>query len=133
MPDDPAYEIGYGRPPRHTRFEKGQSGNPKGRPRDVKNLATLVGEALDQRIVVKENGKRRSITKRQAMVTQLVNRSAAADLKAIALLLGVVQQIEARSGAAGAPAVLTTADEHVMKALAARLRATREVPNVSSS
>lgn len=133
MRDDPSYEIGYGRPPRHTRFEKGQSGNPKGRPKGAKNLAILVGEALDQRIVVKENGKRRSITKRQAMVTQLVNRSAAADLKAIALLLGVVQQIETRSSAAGAPTVLTAADEQVMKALAARLRVPKEVPDVSSS
>jgi Family of unknown function (DUF5681) len=134
MSDNPPYKVGYGRPPRHTRFEKGCSGNPKGRPKGAKNLATLVGDALDERVVVKENGRRRSITKRQAIVTQLVNKSAAADFKAIALLFGMVQQIEARSAAAGASVALTTeADQAVMAALAARLRATKEGPDDSGS
>jgi len=64
MLDDPPYEVGYSRPPRHSRFAKGCSGNPKGRPKGAKNLATLVGDALDERVLVKENGKRRRITKR---------------------------------------------------------------------
>jgi Family of unknown function (DUF5681) len=134
MPDDPTYKVGYGHPPRHTRFEKGCSGNPKGRPKGAKNLATLVGEALDQRVVVKENGKRRTITKRQGIIAQLVNKSAAADLKAMSLLLGMVQQIEARGSTVGAPTALTTeADQAVMLTLAARLRGTKEEPSVSST
>src|SRR5215472_13361203 len=68
------YEVGYGKPPRHTRFKKGQSGNPRGRPRDSKNLKTLLNDALDEPVVVTEEGRRRKITKREAIVTQLVNR-----------------------------------------------------------
>ncbi|MDA8048577.1 MAG: DUF5681 domain-containing protein [Rhodospirillales bacterium] len=132
MSDEPSCNVGYGRPPQHTRFAKGRSGNPKGRPKGAKNFATLVTGALDERVVVKENGKRRSITKRQAIITQLVNKSAAADLKAIALLLGMVQQIEARGTAAGASVALTTeADRQVMLTLAARLHAAKQGPDDS--
>jgi hypothetical protein len=45
MPTDSDYPVGYGRPPRQTRFRKGQSGNPVGRPRGAQNLATLIGKA----------------------------------------------------------------------------------------
>jgi Family of unknown function (DUF5681) len=53
------YEVGYGRPPRHTRFVKGQSGNPRGRPPGAKNLSSLLGEALNETVIVTENGGRR--------------------------------------------------------------------------
>src|SRR5690349_9462125 len=96
MPRDnePDYEVGYGKPPRHTRFVKGQSGNPRGRPPGAKNLKTMLSEALDERVIVTENGGRRKVTKRQAIITQLVNRSATADLRAIKILLDIVREIE---------------------------------------
>src|SRR6516164_8153933 len=67
MPSDPKpdYEVGYRKPPRHTRFNKGQSGNPKGRPGGAKNLSTLLNEALNELVIVAENGGRRKISKRQ--------------------------------------------------------------------
>jgi len=83
MPSDPPnrdYEVGYGKPPLHTRFEKGQSGNPRGRPKGAKNLAALVSDALNKRVVVTENGRRRKIAKRDLVIAQLVNKSATADL-----------------------------------------------------
>jgi len=80
------YQVGYGKPPRHTRFKRGQSGNPRGRPRESKNLPTLLAEALNQRVIVAENEGRRKVTKREAIITQLVNRSAKADLRAIKIL-----------------------------------------------
>jgi hypothetical protein len=69
------YEVGYGKPPHHTRFKKGQSGNPRGRPKGSKNLPTLLSEALNEPVVVAENGRRRKITMRQAIIKQLVKRS----------------------------------------------------------
>ena len=81
------YTIGKGKPPQHTRFKKGQSGNPMGRRKESKNLATLLGKALNERVTVTENGKRRTITKREAMLKQLANKAASGDLRSTKLVL----------------------------------------------
>jgi Family of unknown function (DUF5681) len=74
------YAVGRGKPPVHTQFKKGQSGNPRG-PRP-KNLPALLVEALNDKVVVTIDGERREITKREAVATQLVNKSTGADLRA---------------------------------------------------
>jgi hypothetical protein len=61
------YEVGYGKPPRHTRFKPGRSGNPRGRPSGSKNLSTLLNEALNEPVIVAENGGQRKISKRRAI------------------------------------------------------------------
>src|SRR6266850_232872 len=110
------YEVGYGRPPRHTRFELGRSGNPRGRPGGSKNLLTLLNEALKEPVIVVENGRRRKIAKRQAIITQLVNRSAKADLKAIQILLTMLRDIEGRADPGSAdPAGFTEADQQIIQ------------------
>ena len=123
MPSDKAadYEVGYGKPPRHTRFAKGQSGNPRGRPPGAKNLRTLLSEALNETVIVTENGGRRKVTKRQAIITQLVNRSATADWRAIKILLDLVRDIEGRTEPASPEtAAFSEADEKVIEQLRAR-------------
>jgi Family of unknown function (DUF5681) len=57
------YAANYRKPPVHTRFKKGQSGNPRGRP--AKKLAALLAAALNEKVTVTENGKRRQVTKRE--------------------------------------------------------------------
>ena len=115
------YEVGYGKPPRDTRFKEGQSGNPRGRPPGLKNLKTLLSEALNEPVVVAENGGHRKITKRQAIITQLVNRSATADLRAIKILLDMLRDIESQTEPASPEtAAFTAADEKVIEQLRAR-------------
>lgn len=122
MPDDPKaeYEVGYGRPPRHTRFEKGRSGNPRGRPPGAKNLKTLLAQALDEPVIVAENGKRRKITKRAAIVTQLVNRSAKSDLRALKIVLDLLRHFEPADESASSETFITPTDEKVIEQLKAR-------------
>src|SRR5258708_32053883 len=98
MPDnrDSDYQVGYGKPPQHTRFKKGESGNPTGRPKGSKNLTTLLEKELKQRVVVTENGRRRSITKQEAMVKHLVNKAVSGDRPLMQLLLDEIRLVEAR-------------------------------------
>jgi Family of unknown function (DUF5681) len=115
------YEVGYGKPPRHTRFRKGQSGNPQGRPKGSQNLTTLLSEALNERVIVAENGGRRKITMRQAIIKQLVKRSATADLRAIKILLDMVRDIEGQTEPASAESrMFSEADQKVIEQLRAR-------------
>ena len=117
------YEVGYGKPPRHTRFQKGRSGNPAGRPRGKKNLATLLSDALDQKIIVVEDGRRKKISKREAIVTQLVNKSASADLKATQIVLAMLRDVETRADSGGADIEsLTEADRQIIQRIQARIR-----------
>jgi hypothetical protein len=126
-PDDERdYEVGYGKPPRHTRFEPGRSGNPRGRPPGAKNMKTLLSKALNELVVVTEPGGRRKVSKREAIVTQLVNRSAKADYRAIQILLGMLRDIEGDSDAHSSDAAFTEADQQIIQRIRSRLRDEKE-------
>ncbi len=85
-------EIGYGKPPRHTQFRKGQSGNRKGRARGAKNITTILGEALSEPVVINEHGRRKRVTKMEVIVRQLANKAAGGDYRPIQLLLSYLEK-----------------------------------------
>ena len=115
------YEVGYGKPPRHSRFKKGQSGNPRGRPCGSKNLKTLLSEALNEPVTITENGRRRKITKREAIVRQVVDCSPTPDLRAVRIVFDLLRDIEGQTEpATDETAVFTAADEEVIAQLKAR-------------
>ena len=129
MADDhkPDYKVGYKKPPLHTRFRKGQSGNPRGRPRGSKNFSTLLTDALNEPVVVTEDGRRRKISKRELGFKQLANRFAMAEAQATKMLLGLMLERErlAAATAAAAPAErpsFADADQKVIANLLKRLR-----------
>jgi Family of unknown function (DUF5681) len=116
------YEVGYGKPPRGAGFKKGQSGNPRGRPPNSKNLTTLLNDALNEPVTITENGRRRNISKREAVIKQLVNKSASADPRSLKILLDLMLNLEARArSAAASPAAAGPGDEEVLTQLKARL------------
>src|SRR5215470_1683929 len=94
------YAANYRKPPEHTRFKKGRSGNPRGRP--AKNLPALLAAALNEKVTVTENGKRRQVTKREAVIAQLVNKSASAELRAAKMLIEMMREIERKTDPAPA-------------------------------
>ena len=115
------YEVGYGKPPRHTRFKPGQSGNPRGRPSGSKNLKTLLSEALNEPVTITENGRRRKITKREAIVRQVVNCSVTPDWRAVKIVFDLLRHIEGQiEPASPETSAFTAADEEVIEQLKAR-------------
>src|SRR5271166_4289679 len=115
------YAANYRKPPEHTRFKKGQSGNPRGRP--AKTLPALLAAALNEKVTVTENGKRRQVTKREAVIAQLVNKSASAELRATKMLIDMLRDIEKRAEpAATAKNPFSPTDKEVVQQLIARLR-----------
>ena len=84
-----SYEVGYGKPPAATRFQKGQSGNPSGRPKGRKNLASVLQQALQVKVPVTEAGRRRMKSKLEVAITQVVNKAASGDLRALGQVLAM--------------------------------------------
>jgi len=117
--DHPAYEIGFGKPPKHSRFRKGLSGNPKGRPKGRRNLATVLERTLQEKVVINENGVRRTVTKLEAAVKQLVNKAAAGDLAALRQLAALVPQ-SVNEGVEMRTDELADADLEIMKGVLKR-------------
>ena len=116
------YDIGYRKPPIGRRFQKGQSGNPRG-PR-LKTLAALLIAALNEPAYTTIDGHRRKITKREAIVTQMVNKSAEADLRATKMLFDMLKEVEEKAGTAAPaePTKLSAPDREVVELFVARLR-----------
>lgn len=81
------YEIGYGKPPKKSQFKPGQSGNPKGRPKIPRDYFEDINEALGEEISMIENGKKKIITYRQAMIKQTINKAIRGDLPSTKYLL----------------------------------------------
>lgn len=62
------YEVGRGKPPRASRFKPGQSGNPGGRKKGSLNLKTILTAVMESEIEVAENGRKRTVTRLEALI-----------------------------------------------------------------
>jgi hypothetical protein len=113
--------VGYGNPPKHTRFKKGRSGNPKGRPKGTLNMATVLERTLRERVVIVENGTRKSVTKLEAALKQLVNQAASGNLAAMRQLSSLVESAEKEREADQDPSAVAEADKKIMDRLLGKL------------
>ena len=132
MPDQNLpYEVGYGKPPSESRFQKGASGNPKGRPKGSKNLATVVLKESRERVRV--NGPRgvHTITKLLATVKQLGNKSAQGELRAAKEFLNLVKQSEESVSSGASPLPMNELDRQVIESLRRRMASIKPNQEVS--
>jgi len=85
------YEVGRGKPPLHSRFKPGQSGNPKGRPKGVRNFKTDVQATLEAPVKVTRDGKPRKLSTQAAALLRLREKALGGDARALDRLLGLAQ------------------------------------------
>ncbi len=88
-----AYAIGYRRPPVHTRFKPGRSGNRKGRPKRQRNVRTVVEETLNQRITIRDGNGTRSLTKLDGVVLTVINGALKGEPKALTAFITLVRSL----------------------------------------
>ena len=118
------FRIGKGRPPQSTRWKRGQSGNPKGRPKGAKNLATIFNDALNQKFEIQEKGKTRMITAREGIVRRVINEALKGNIKATAFVLAKEPEI-ARNAV---PVKMITSDMTVQEATDAYIQTVKTRP-----
>ena len=86
------YEVGYGKPPKSGQFKKGMSGNPLGRPKKAADFGPQLLRELNSKPIINESGKRRTITKLEGLVKQVVNKGLSGSLPATRLAIASSQQ-----------------------------------------
>ena len=120
-PDD--YEVGYGKPPKHTRFKPGQSGNPRGRAKGTKNLKTDLIEELAEKISIREGDRIQTVSKQRALVKSVMNRGIKGDTRAINITLSTMMRLlDTGEGAPDAEEVLLGDELKILQAFEGRVR-----------
>jgi len=91
MPADPDDKAGYRRPPKRTQFKKGQSGNPRGRPKGTSSFKSDLDAELREKLVLTENGRAKRITKQRAFIKTLTAAAIKKDIRAVNALLACMR------------------------------------------
>ena len=99
MSGDDDYEAGYGKPPKSGMFKKGQSGNPKGRPKGVKNFQTELRSVLRSKVTVTVAGKPKLVSVVKAALMRLREKALKGDQRALEIVLGYAQESSSASDA----------------------------------
>jgi hypothetical protein len=88
---------GYKRPPKDTRFKPGTSGNPRGRKKGSRNLRTDLKQMMRKFVAIREDGKRKRITRQQAMLLSLFEKALRGDVKAATAMINMVIKLDPTS------------------------------------
>lgn len=116
----PSYDVGYGKPPRHSQFKKGQSGNPRGRPRSAKGLKTIVREVMLEKVLVRTAAGEKRVTRAEALVLKNLELATKGNPRSLDKLLQLFQAAvpdEAVSTERQLATDTTAADQAILDAL----------------
>jgi hypothetical protein len=115
------YPVGRGKPPVHTQFRPGESGNPKGRPKGHKNFATLAREILLRKISAKTPAGPKKMTIMEALLWRHVQNALGGDTKSLAAIIRLSTSAEGSDGLPD-PASLIAEDEAIIQDYLKRLQ-----------
>ena len=125
-----SYPVGYKKPPEHSRFQKGHSGNKKGRPKGSKNLKTETIEELTEMVKIRVGDRQVRVSKHRALLKILTLKAMKGDMRAVNTLLNLVIQIFGLEGlSAEAEIRLTTEERAALDLFEKQLRESTETAN----
>ncbi len=87
------YKVGYRKPPKNTRFQKGVSGNPTGRPKKAANFHSIFLKESESLMTIIDNGKRRRISKLEAIAKQVHNKAVTGNIPALRIFVALYPQV----------------------------------------
>lgn len=120
---DDSYKIGYRKPPKHTRFKPGESGNPRGRSKGTKNLKTDLMEELREKIVIREGDRSQKVSKQRALLKSVVNRAIKGDARATNVALSAMMRLlDTGEGAPDVEDVFIDDELEILRAFEERAR-----------
>ncbi len=132
MPNDD--DVGFGKPPKHTQFKPGQSGNPAGRPKGTKNLKTDLEEELRELITIREGGNQKIVSKQRAMLKSLTAKAVQGDPRAAAIVIDMMYRLLHEDDAEDTSRGPSPDDKAILEAFGNRLlRESDEGPEDSNS
>ena len=103
-------QVGYRQPPRASRFRKGQSGNPRGRPKN-RHREIPYDSVLGQMVTIKEDGRERRVTAAEAFLLQLAQKGLAGDSAAARASLEAIEsaRLKTAESVSGPMRIIVTA------------------------
>jgi len=127
-----SFEVGYKRPPRHTRFQPGKSGNPRGRDKGVCNLATDVRRTLQTPVRLNEQGKPRRVSTQEAALLRLREKALKGDARSLDRVLELARLFNSTSDLTPSPhAPMPAEDQAILAAYRADILAVAESANAA--
>ncbi|MDB5660460.1 MAG: hypothetical protein JWS10_3075 [Cypionkella sp.] len=117
-----SYEVGFGKPPQHSQFQRGQSGNPRGRPKGATGFDAALIRELEAKIIVTEGGARTTMSKGEAAAKRLVEKALKGDMPALRYVAetdrNFAEKVESRIKLAqgeGTSVVTESGDEEILR------------------
>lgn len=109
------YPVGKGRPPVNTRFQPGQSGNPKGRKKSRPSVHEQVSAVLQRKIPLTEHGATRMVSVQEGMLLAIGQKALRGDLKAAAFLLNLREATRESNATVIDPTELAAFDQATLR------------------